>query len=433
MAAVALLIAASLSAQPPQLTLGKDSGADLEVEAPSGAKVAFSTSVGTITGAQRQGSVVRARFNAPPLRVPSVALVLAQIDDGNDRELRWLSIPLTGSDTMVIETRPGSKVEAVAGGRVLGQGSTLDDGTVRLPMLVPPGVRTAVLKITDKLGNTTEKPLDLAPPPFSRVRLAARSETAPIEVEIFVVKPDGTPDDEAKVALAAADGETSVRKRIGPGVYLAEYEPPPGRAGTAHLEAKANGQLATLEVPLHAAPAGARQARGSGPWSVSAGLLGGLGGSFVGATAGSVLAEVAMRIESYPLEALLDLGWTSQAEVSQYTGVTALTERAKAQAWLAQIGARGSYEVMRRLAVHGSVAFGLQDQNVRITLPLSLGRFEDSGLSARLAIAAGVNYSVGPGRALAQVQLDWTSKRVAQLESSTSGLQGMVGYLVAIR
>ena len=183
MAAVALLIAASLSAQPPQLILGKDSGADLEVEAPSGAKVAFSTSVGTITGAQRQGSVVRARFNAPPLRVPSVALVLAQIDDGNDRELRWLSIPLTGSDTMVIETRPGSKVEAVAGGRVLGQGSALDDGTVRLPMLVPPGVRTAVLKITDKLGNTTEKPLDLAPPPFSRVRLAAGRKQLSAEQE----------------------------------------------------------------------------------------------------------------------------------------------------------------------------------------------------------------------------------------------------------
>jgi hypothetical protein len=433
MAAVALLIAASLSAQPPQLILGKDSGADLEVEAPSGAKVSFSTSVGTITGVQRQGSVLRARFNAPPLRVPSVALVLAQIDDGNDRELRWLSIPLTGSDTMVIETRPGSKVEAVAGGRVLGQGSAQDDGTVRLPMLVPPGVRTAVLKITDKLGNTSEKPLDLAPPPFSRVRLAARSETAPIEVEIFVVKPDGTPDDEAKVTLAADDGETSVRKRIGPGVYLAEYEPPPGRVGTAHLETKANGQLATLDVPLHAAPAGARRARGSGPWSVSAGLLGGLGGSFVGATAGSVLAEVAMRIESYPLEALLDLGWTSQSEVSQYGGAPALTERAKAHAWLAQIGARGSYDVMRRLAVHGSVALGLQDQQVRIILPLNLGRFEDSGLSARLAIAAGVNYSIGPGRALAQLQLDWTSKRVAQLESSMSGLQGMVGYLVAIR
>jgi hypothetical protein len=376
---------------------------------------------------------MRARFNAPPLRVPSVALVLAQIDDGDDRELRWLSIPLTGSDTMVIETRPGAKVEAVSGGRVLGQGSAQEDGTVRLPMLVPPGVRTAVLKITDKLGNTTEKPLDLAPPPFSRVRLAARSETAPIEVEIFVVKPDGTPDDEAKVALAAADGETSMRKRIGPGVYLAEHEPPPGRAGTAHLEAKANGQLATLEVQVHAAPAGARQARGSGPWGVSAGLLGGLGGSFVGATAGSVLAEVAMRIGSYPVEALLDLGWTAQSEVSQYTGVPALTEKAKAHAWLAQIGARGSYDVMRRLAVHGSLAFGLQDQIVRITLPLNLGRFEDSGLSARLAIAAGVNYSVGPGRALAQVQLDWTSKRVAQLESSTSGLQGMVGYLVFIR
>ena len=87
--ALAVLIAASLTAQPSQLVLGKDAGADLEVRASSGAKVTFSTTVGTVSGAQRQGGVVRARFNAPPLRVPSVALVLAQIDDGDDRELQW--------------------------------------------------------------------------------------------------------------------------------------------------------------------------------------------------------------------------------------------------------------------------------------------------------------------------------------------------------
>src|SRR3954463_8578900 len=119
---LALLAAASLSAQPSQLILGKDPGAELEVHAPSSAKVTFSTSVGTVSGVQRHGDLVRARFNPPPLRAPSVALVLALIDDGGDRELSWLAIPLSGSDTMVIETKPGARVEATADGKVLGKG-----------------------------------------------------------------------------------------------------------------------------------------------------------------------------------------------------------------------------------------------------------------------------------------------------------------------
>jgi hypothetical protein len=404
--------------------------------------VTFSTSVGTISNVQRQGDSVHARFNAPPLRVPSVALVLAQIDDGSDRELRWISIPLSGSDTMVIETRPGSKVEAIVAGRVLGQGPAGEDGTVRLPMVVPPGLRHATLKITDKLGNSSEKPLDLAPPPFSRVRLAARSESAsaasPLEVEIFVVKPDGSPDDDARVALAADEGETNMEKRIGPGVYLAEYVPE-GPSGTTRLEAKANGQLATLDVPVRAGARASRQPfwRSSsgpqGPWGISAGLLGGWGGSFDGASAGSVLAEVAMRVQSYPVELLLDLGGNFLSEVSQYSGVPSLAEKAKTSAWLGQIGVRGGLEVLRQLDVHASVAVGLQNQSVRTTLPLNLGRFEDSGVSPRLAVALGLNYRIGPGRALAQVQLDWASSRVAQLAGSTSGVQGMIGYLVTIR
>ena len=438
--ALAVLIAASLSAQPAQLVLGKDSGADLEIRASSGAKVTFSTTIGTVSGAQHEGGMVRARFNAPPLRVPSVALVLAQVEDGGDRDLYWLSIPLSGSDTMVIETKPGSKVEATVAGHMVGPVAAAENGNVRLPMVVPPGVRQATLKITDKLGNTTEKPLDLEPPPFSRVRLATRAEavdaSSTLEVEIFVVKPDGTPDDEARVALSSPDGETSMRGRIAPGVYLAEYAPAEGQSGSARLEAKANGQLATLDVPVRAGE-GARRSfwrlGRQGPWSYSAGILGGLGRSFDGATAGGVLAEVAVRIESSPLEALLDFGGTFLSEVDQYTAAPALSERSKTHAWLAQLGIRGSYEVLRALDVHASVGAGLQSQSVSTTLPLNLGRFEDSGVTPRLATALGATYRIGPGRALAQVEFDWSPSRIAQYAGSTSSVQGMLGYLVNVR
>jgi hypothetical protein len=442
--ALALLLAASISANPAQLVLGKDAGADLEVRAPASAQVTFSTTVGTVTGAERRGEVVRARFHAPPLRAPSVALILAQIDDGEGRELQWISIPLSGSDTMVIETRPGSRVEAEVAGRMQGPISADREGTVRLPMVVPPGVTQATLKITDKLGNENEKPLDLEPPPYSRVRLAARAQQAdpatPVEVEIFVVNPDGSPDEQAVVTLASDDGETSMHGRAGPGVYLAEYLAAEGTRGSAQLEAKANGQLATLDIPVVASPSGARRPfwRTSlgpqRPWSVSAGLLGGIGRSFDGASSGTILGEVALRVESLPVELLLDFGGNFLAEISQYTAVPSLAEKAKAHAWLLQIGGRASRQVFfRRLDAVASVGVGLQHQSVRTTLPFFLGQVDDSGIAARLAFGLGLSYRVGPGRALAQLHVDWASSQVARLAGSTSGFQGTIGYLVTVR
>src|SRR5207249_3707987 len=164
---------------------------------------------------------------------------------------------------MVIRSKPGSKVEASVAGRMVGPITAGDDGNVRLPMVVPPGVRETTLRITDKLGNTSEKPLDLEPPPYSRLRLAARADAAspssPLEVEIFVVKPDGTPDDEAKVALSASEGETRMHRRIGPGIYLAEFTPSEGQSGSTKLEAKANAQLATLDVTVRPEAPGSRR------------------------------------------------------------------------------------------------------------------------------------------------------------------------------
>ena len=102
-----------------------------------------------------------------------------------------------------------------------------------------------------------EKSISLDPPPFLRVRIAARAESAtaaaPLEVEIFVVRPDGTPDDHAKLELTPDEGEVEVGKRTGPGIYLGQYTPPPGKAGAGRLEARVNGQPVSLEVPVRAA------------------------------------------------------------------------------------------------------------------------------------------------------------------------------------
>ncbi|HET7785321.1 MAG TPA: hypothetical protein VFL36_05085 [Myxococcales bacterium] len=440
MALIALL-AATLTAQPPRLVLGKDAGAELEVQAPAGARVALSSSVGTVGAPRRDGDAVRARYTPPALHSPSVALVLAQIELEGRRELQWLAIPLAGSDTMEIETRPGASVQATVAGSTLGPVKADRKGMVRLPMVVPPGVKSATLQITDKLGNVSERPLDLDPPPFSRLRLASRQASASAataaEVEIFVVKPDGSPDEEADVELiSAAGGDVEMRGRIGPGVYLAEYTPPEARTGTVELTARAGGQLATLELGVRpVAPGETRSfwrtsARGG---TLALGMLLGAGSTFDGAAAGTALLEGALRLGALPLEATLDLGGSLFGTVDQHAAIPALAEKAKAHAWMIQAGLRASRPLLGALDGHAAISLGLQDQVVRRTFPANLGAAEESEWAPRLALAAGVGTRIGAGRALAQVQFEGAPHEVARYAGSTTGLSFMAGYLLTVR
>jgi hypothetical protein len=442
MALIAATLALLFSATPSRLVLGRDEGADLEVQAPKGAKVSLSASVGTIGEVKRDGGVVRARYTPPPLKAPSVALVLAQIDEGEDRELAWLSIPLSGSDTIEIETRPGARVEAIISGETFGPVTADAKGTAKLPLVVPPGVVSAMLRITDKLGNLTQKPLDLDPPPFSRLRVAARAEVAtaasPLELEIFVVRPDGTPDKLAKVDLLADQGDAEVVKRLAPGVYLASYLPPPGLSGTVRLEGKANGQLAAVDVQVR--PTSGRLAQpfwqsslaAQKPWSVAVGVIGGGGATFDGSAAGSVMGELSLRLQVLPLEAFFDAGGSFFSEATQPGTPVNTTERARPRTVLFQLGVRAGRQLVRGIDGHVALAFGVQHQTVTTTLPSGQPAF-DAAWTPRVAIALGANMRLGPGRALLQMQFDPSAAGIARLQGSVGGVQLLAGYLLALR
>ena len=109
MALIALLAAVSFTAAPSALVLGKDAGANLEVRAPGATRVAITASLGLVSQVLAEDGVFHARYTPPPHNAPGVALLLATIDG---RELRWLSLPLSGSDVLPLETRPhGSRIE----------------------------------------------------------------------------------------------------------------------------------------------------------------------------------------------------------------------------------------------------------------------------------------------------------------------------------
>jgi hypothetical protein len=444
MALIALAVAASLTANPPRLILGKDAGANLELQAPAGATVTLSASVGAVGDVRRDGDVFKARYTPPSVRAPSVAMILARIDAGGERELTWLAIPLTGSDTMEIETKPGSHVVADVAGHTIGPVTADANGIVRLPMVVPPGVDKATLRITDKLGNTVEKPLDLDPPPFSRARMAARSDSAtpaaPLAIEIFVVRRDGTPDDRATVDVDASDGDAEVRKRIGHGVYLARYTPPAGKSGTARLAATANGEQIALEVPFAAGkvmiaqPFWKSAMSTERPWSTGVGLVGGVGSTFDGAAAGTAMLEASVRIEVLPIEALLDAGGSWFTELTQPGPTFDTTDVEKPRTMFFQGGARAGRQLVKGVDGHATLALGIARQTVtRRVAAGGVAGPSANGWTPRFAFALGANMRIGPGRALAQVEFAGSGANVAGLATSVGGVQLMAGYLVTVR
>jgi hypothetical protein len=164
------------------------------------------------------------------------------------------------------------------------------------------------------------------------------------------------------------------------------------------------------------------------PWSVSVGLLGGYGSTFDGATEGAVLLEMAVRMKTLPIEAVLDLGASFFSTVAQYGNNNS---DARAQSRLGEIGVRLGRQLGTGLDGHATLLFGFQSQLVLHTLPNRTQIAQDDW-TPRIALALGANLRLGPGRALAQVQVDSSASGIAGLGGSLSGVQAMLGYLVTV-
>jgi hypothetical protein len=436
MALIALLFAAAtFTATPEALVLGRDPGCDLTVRAPGAARVAITSSVGLVSAVTGADGVFHARFTPPALNAPSVALLLAVVDGG---ALSWLSLPLSGSDTLPVETRPQSKVEVEIGGKTFGPVTSDRKGNASLHVVVPPGVREATLHITDRQGNRADRPLDLEPAHFSRLRIAARAEEAtsasPTELEVFVVQPDGRPDRHASVTVTSDRGEVRPAELTAPGIYVASVLAPAGESqGELVLEAKASGQLARLTLPVRpravllAQPFWQSDLATRQPWARSLGAVAGTGVTFDGAGVGTLLLEFAMRVEVLPIEAVAQLGGSVFTTVSQGQG-----ERAGAKLVAFNLGARAGYQLRRGLDAHVSLLLGLQDQFVHTTLSTKQVLDLDA-TGPRAALALGTTWALGPGRLLLQVQLDSTPSGLARLIGSLGSAQLQAGYLFGLR
>ena len=440
-----LAISVTLSADPGGLTLGKDTSARIQVRVTGlfgrplpGARVSLSTNLGALGEAQPAGDgAFTAPFTPPRSRAPAVALIAADAEVDGDHALGWLALPLAGSDSMTLETKPHASVNLRIADREFGPSVANAKGEVQVQVVVPPGVDKATMHVEDSLGNTADRQLDLDPPPFARMRVlpvgpAQTASGESLELQAFLVRRDGSPDPDARVTASADRGGVDV-SRNRRGVVAVSWQAPRVGGGQTAIEVEGLGERAQVRASIAPGAGRTRSAWLAGFGGASAGLLGSAGTTFSGVPAFGAIAEVALPMTGTPFEALLDLGglaWlaTTEPAPSPFLG---RPERAKATGLVAQLGARGT-RTFGGVDLHAALLFGVQETWVSASSPgtPSLSR-SASQLGVRAGAALGASWPIGPGRVLVQAQTSLTPA-LGGLENPLSGFAIQAGYLLTL-
>jgi hypothetical protein len=235
----------TMRVDPPFLVLGKGGEATIEISgADTTARVGLTVNVGVVTGLQSLGGGHwKASYRPPTERRPQVAIFLADLALGEHHDRLWASLPLHGNAPLPITTKPDAKVEVTIGGQTFGPVAADKQGRVVLNVVVPPGVRTASVRATDKLGNVNVKEVDLAPPRFARLRAAPPTRDAVswadpegLELELFAIEPDGSAATKPP-NLQAARGWVSAPVSRGQGIFDFTFRAPE-QVGSGAVEIK---------------------------------------------------------------------------------------------------------------------------------------------------------------------------------------------------
>lgn len=208
-------------------------------------------SVGQIEDLGREGPhTFTARYILPVGRFPQPAILVAEFPTEPETLRAMVAVRLRAATTFPLQTDPGAQVTLRVGDRDFGPQSAGDDGSVRIPIVVPPGVESAVARSVNRYGSATEQVLDLRVPYSQRVLVAA-PEAMPAgtlaEVAVYAVEPSGQPADASTVTLrAAARGKVQPLGSKTPGeARFIVTAPPVLKRRTLRIEAMLKGQSTT--------------------------------------------------------------------------------------------------------------------------------------------------------------------------------------------
>jgi hypothetical protein len=199
------------------------------------------------------------RYLLPPERFPQAAILVAEV---GDPPLRGFTVfALRAAASPAFRTDPGANVTLRIGDKDFGPQRAARDGSVRVPVVVPPGINYGTARSVNEFGEATEQTVELRVPAFRRLLVAAPDVLAAgsvQEVAIFAVDAMGFPIEPAGVVLSTSNGKAEpLGGRRGEARFLVRAPVAVGQGPLrleAALRAEADVTLA-FELPLGPGPA----------------------------------------------------------------------------------------------------------------------------------------------------------------------------------
>jgi len=227
------------SANPAQIILGQDSSSTLNIQLDAAAgedlsnvALVIETSAGEVANITYLGNGrFTALFTPPKVNYPHVAIITAADRQDPSRSYGYVAIPLVGKTSYPVTTTPHANVMLRVGERDFGPIQSDAAGRATIPIVVPPGVRSATLTTATGAETSTED-IDLKVPEAKRLELfpayagipGEKAQTVPVRVA--VTTPTGEPAANAQVNINASTGSISAAVHEGNGIYRADFTPP---------------------------------------------------------------------------------------------------------------------------------------------------------------------------------------------------------------
>lgn len=236
----------TVAVNPAQLTLNQDKNASVSITLRGGDAAAMNAAdlqvrvtSGAVDNLTNLGSgQYSALFTTPTVAYPHVAMVTVADKKDPTHTYGATAVPLVGKAEFPVSVAPNAKVMLKVAGREFGPIQADAQGRARVPIIVPPGASNATRVQIAADGRVSEEPIDLKIPEGRRVALIPTSTSIPsdarmqVPLRVFVVTPDGRPDENAQVVMTATAGVVAAARHEGGGVYAAGYTPPNGNTTT---------------------------------------------------------------------------------------------------------------------------------------------------------------------------------------------------------
>ena len=240
---------------PAQVVLGQDRTASVSFTLPNISahggepELQFRATAGELSNVTYLGNGRFTGLYTPPdVAYPHAALITVSDKRSPTDIYGYLAVPLVGkTDFPRRNLPPNSSVILKISGREFGPYPADGNGSVSIPVIVPPGVAKGT-QIVVSNGRTTESSIDLQVPATRRISLFPVHSGIPgdginsITLRAAVIEPTGEADPTAAVRFTVSSGEVTTARHEGNGVYSATFTPPTTlRATTASIQVSLDG------------------------------------------------------------------------------------------------------------------------------------------------------------------------------------------------